>query len=72
MNKQDTKNMFLNNFDFMVKSLYGNVPKPIIHLYGMCHFETFTVLHAIVSIDCTYPPYYEGFCNRNISEPSKN
>ena len=24
VNKQDSKNMFLNNFDFMVKSLYPN------------------------------------------------
>ena len=49
MNKQDNKNMFLNNFDFMVKSLYDNsclgispkflifqnAPKPIIDLCGI-------------------------------------
>ena len=52
MNKQDNKNMFLNNFDFMVKSPYpqylswniskifylSKCPKPIIDLYGISFF----------------------------------
>ena len=50
MNKQNSKNMFLRNFDFMVKSLYTekscleispkylifqNAPDPIFDLYGI-------------------------------------
>ena len=74
MNKQDSKNMFLNNLwsnPYMHNSCLGispkylifrNAPKPVIDLYGisfLCNnFETFTIFSAIVLIDCTYLPYH--------------
>ena len=58
MNKQDNKNMFLNNFDFMVKSLMHNSCLGIPPKYLIFRNAPKSIIDLCVLIDCTYPLDY--------------